>query len=235
MRTKAASYPQSTNPVLVARDGRKTRDALLRVGLHHYKQGGYEATSLRKITEELGITVAATYYHFRSKDELLVAAFKRDLEFLRTAHEKCSADLSVPEQLWTFVQLHTRLQRTDETTAHQPYGAPLLVNSIPVDAAQPLIEIIRSIRDRLRGIIAAGVRNKCFDKVNPTATSYAIFGMSHQINYWYHPGGALDLDRLSIMYADFALRIVGAEAVRNHAQLLKRTSAALLEASAEHG
>jgi AcrR family transcriptional regulator len=34
---------------------------------------GYDATSLREIAERLGVTKAALYYHFRSKDEILRA------------------------------------------------------------------------------------------------------------------------------------------------------------------
>lgn len=214
------------------RDGRHTKGALLRVGLRQYKENGYAATSLRKITDELGITVAATYYYFRSKDELLVAAFKHELELLQAAHDNVSAELSLRERLWTFVQLHTTLQRPEHVNRSLPYGASLLVNSISPDSAKPLIEIMRTIRNRLREIIAAGVRDKSFEKVNPTATAYAIFGMSQQINHWYHPGGSLDINQLATMYADFALRIVGAEPIRNRAQLQKLTAAALIEAGA---
>lgn len=233
MGTKAqdhAAAPEST--LLVSRDGRLTKDALLRVALRHYLESGYEATSLRRITQELGITVAAMYYHFGSKDELLVAAFRRNLEYLQTAHDHISAELSARERLWTFVQLHTRLQRSQNATHRQPYSASLLMSSIPAESAKPLATIMRSIRDRLRDIIAQGIRDKSFDKVQPTATAYAIFGMSHQINYWYRPDGAVDINKLSAMYADFALRIVGTEPVRNRTQLQNLATAALQEAGA---
>lgn len=222
----------SKHPQLATRDGKLTKDALLKVALRQYQENGYEATSLRKITEELGITVAATYYYFQSKDQLLVAAFRRNLERLHAAHDNVGQSLSEAERLWTFVQLHTRLQRGEDVAHRQPYTASLLLNSLPPDAAEPLAKIMRSIRDRLRNIIAEGIRAKAFEKVNTTATAYAIFGISHQLNIWYKPGGPLDLEKLSAMYADFALRIVGAQPVRNRVQLQKLTQAALEEADA---
>ena len=223
---------RSRHPHLMTRDGKLTRDALLKVALRQYLESGYEATSLRKITEELGITVAATYYYFSSKDELLVEAFRRNLERLRSAHDNVGQSLSDPERLWTFVQLHTRVQRSEDAGRRQRYSASLLVNSLPPAAAEPLAQIMRSVRDRLRNIIAAGIRAKAFEKVNTTATAYAIFGMSHQLNSWYRPGTALDLEKLSTMYADFALRIVGSEPIGNRVQLQKLAQAALAQADA---
>jgi AcrR family transcriptional regulator len=215
---------------LIARDGKITRDALLKVALRHYLVSGYEATSLRKITQELGITVAAIYYHFASKDELLVAAFRRNLMCLQTAHDLVGVALSSSERLWTFVQLHTRLQRSDDVVGRQLYSASLLRHSLPPTFVEPLSAIMRSIRDRLRNIIAQGIREKSFCKVDVTATAYAIFGMSHQLNTWYRPDGALDLDKLAAIYADFALRLVGAEPVKNRARLQQLTASALAEA-----
>jgi AcrR family transcriptional regulator len=48
-----------------------TRTKIQRVGLRLFTEHGYEATSLREIAEELGVTKAALYYHFRSKDEII--------------------------------------------------------------------------------------------------------------------------------------------------------------------
>ena len=217
---------------MLPRGGAHTKDALLRVALEHYQRHGYEATSLRAITQELGLTVAATYYHFKSKEELLVAAYRRNLEYLQVAHDNIAATLSSPERLWTFVQLHTCLQRSDEGTGRQPYSAALLLDSIPEEYAATLRVIMCRIRDRLRGIITAGIRAKSFDKVNTTAAAYAIFGMSHSVDLWFRPGGALTMEQVATMYADFALRIVGARPVRNRADMQRLTRSALAAAGA---
>ena len=219
--------PSDRHAQLIARDGKVTKDALLNVALRHYLETGYEATSLRKITQELGITVPAVYYHFKSKDELLVAAFRRNLEFLQTAHERFSGELSSAERLWIFVHLHTRLQRADEVVGRRPFSASLLLRSLPPAFAAPLNAIMRDIRDRLRNIIAQGIKDKTFSKLDITATAYAIFGMSHQLNSWYQLGGALDMKQLATMYADLALRMVGAEPVKNRSRLQQLASSAL--------
>jgi AcrR family transcriptional regulator len=48
-----------------------TRERILTVANELFIEQGYEGTSLREIADRLGITKAALYYHFRSKDEIL--------------------------------------------------------------------------------------------------------------------------------------------------------------------
>jgi len=52
---------------------RDTRAEILEVAAELFTEQGYDATSLRQIAERLGITKAALYYHFRSKDDILLA------------------------------------------------------------------------------------------------------------------------------------------------------------------
>jgi AcrR family transcriptional regulator len=47
-----------------------TRLRIQQVALELFAEQGYERTSLREISERLGITKAALYYHFRSKEDI---------------------------------------------------------------------------------------------------------------------------------------------------------------------
>jgi AcrR family transcriptional regulator len=48
-----------------------TRSRIKEVALELFLEQGYEGTSLREIAERLGVTKAALYYHFKSKDEIV--------------------------------------------------------------------------------------------------------------------------------------------------------------------
>jgi AcrR family transcriptional regulator len=48
-----------------------TRTRIQRTALDLFTERGYEATSLREIAEALGVTKAALYYHFKTKEEIL--------------------------------------------------------------------------------------------------------------------------------------------------------------------
>jgi AcrR family transcriptional regulator len=62
--------PATTEPATM-------RDRILDVALDLFIENGYDGTSLREVAEQLGVTKAALYYHFASKDDILMALHLR--------------------------------------------------------------------------------------------------------------------------------------------------------------
>jgi AcrR family transcriptional regulator len=62
-----------------------TRQRILDVALDLFTEQGFDGTSLRQIAEQLGVTKAALYYHFESKDDILMALHMRLHEFGKVA------------------------------------------------------------------------------------------------------------------------------------------------------
>jgi AcrR family transcriptional regulator len=56
---------------------KSTREQILDVALDLFVSQGFETTSLREIAEQMGFSKAALYYHFNSKDDLLMALHLR--------------------------------------------------------------------------------------------------------------------------------------------------------------
>ncbi|MFQ6146969.1 TetR/AcrR family transcriptional regulator [Streptomyces seoulensis] len=52
-----------------------TRQRIQDVALELFAEQGYEKTSLREIAERLDVTKAALYYHFKTKEEIIVSLF----------------------------------------------------------------------------------------------------------------------------------------------------------------
>jgi AcrR family transcriptional regulator len=48
-----------------------TRARIIAVALELFSEHGYEKTSLREIADRLGVTKAALYYHFKTKDDIV--------------------------------------------------------------------------------------------------------------------------------------------------------------------
>jgi AcrR family transcriptional regulator len=62
-----------------------TRSRLRQLALKLFAEQGYEKTSLREIAEQLGVTKAALYYYFKSKEDIvrsLVEDYVADLDQL---------------------------------------------------------------------------------------------------------------------------------------------------------
>ena len=74
--TEATEQP-SRNPI--------GRDGILNVAARLFREQGYGPVSLRKIAEAAGIKAGSIYYHFGSKDEIVLAILD---EGIWTVHEK---------------------------------------------------------------------------------------------------------------------------------------------------
>jgi AcrR family transcriptional regulator len=56
-----------------------TRQQIRIVAMELFAEQGYDKTSLREIAERLGVTKAAVYYHFRTKEEIVGSLFDDQL------------------------------------------------------------------------------------------------------------------------------------------------------------
>ncbi|MFJ7588784.1 TetR/AcrR family transcriptional regulator [Streptomyces sp. NPDC097617] len=53
-----------------------TRQRIQDVALELFAEQGYEKTSLREIAERLEVTKAALYYHFKTKEDIIISIFE---------------------------------------------------------------------------------------------------------------------------------------------------------------
>lgn len=73
----------------------ETRGRIVDTALELIADHGFAATSTREISERLGFTKAALYYHFRTKDDLLAAIVEPVLRDVSRLVEGATADTSV--------------------------------------------------------------------------------------------------------------------------------------------
>jgi len=80
-----------------------TRERVLSVAATLFSERGYAGTSIRDISEVLGLSKAALYYHFKSKDEILAAMVEEPIEAIRGALEE-PRDVTTPEGRQEFIR-----------------------------------------------------------------------------------------------------------------------------------
>jgi AcrR family transcriptional regulator len=85
----------------VATKGERTRAALLDVALKMFRRRGFDETSMRDIAEAAGMSLGASYYYFRSKEEIVFAYY----EDVQREHEQ-----RLPEAWPASVPLAERLR-----------------------------------------------------------------------------------------------------------------------------
>lgn len=92
--------------------GESTRQRILDIALSLFAQRSFAGTSLQMIADELGVTKAAVYHHFHTREELLSALAKPALDEMRVVVEAATA-LRTPHaraeyMLTGFVELAVR-------------------------------------------------------------------------------------------------------------------------------
>jgi AcrR family transcriptional regulator len=65
------------------REPSDTRTRIQAVALELFIEQGYEATSLREIAERLGVTKAALYYHFKTKEDIVASLVQDRIDDLQ--------------------------------------------------------------------------------------------------------------------------------------------------------
>ncbi len=167
-----------TGGAQLAGDSRhQTRAHILEVALELIADRGFAATSTREISERLGFTKAALYYHFRTKDDLLAALVAPALDDLRRLTAGAAApggDATRRALLGGYVALVGRHEKLIRVLSEDPaarHGAPLaaamplygrlvqlLAGTETPDAAQRT-----RVRAALGGVHAALVRRPADD------------------------------------------------------------------------
>ena len=74
-----------------AMQAEQTRQQILETAQRLFVERGYDATSLQLIADELGLTKAAVYYHFRVKSDLLHATMQPGIERIAAVVEEAAA------------------------------------------------------------------------------------------------------------------------------------------------
>ncbi|MFJ3584876.1 TetR/AcrR family transcriptional regulator [Streptomyces sp. NPDC090127] len=85
-----------------------TRQRIQDVALELFAEQGYEKTSLREIAERLDVTKAALYYHFKTKEDILIGLFQ---DLTRPMDELIAWGQTQPRTLETRQEALRRYQR----------------------------------------------------------------------------------------------------------------------------
>ncbi|MFF5567962.1 TetR/AcrR family transcriptional regulator [Streptomyces sp. NPDC012623] len=85
-----------------------TRRRIQDVALELFAEQGYEKTSLREIAERLDVTKAALYYHFKTKEDIIISVFE---ELTRPIDELIEWGAGRPHTLETKQEILRRYSR----------------------------------------------------------------------------------------------------------------------------
>ena len=149
-----------------ARTRTDTRARIQQIAVELFTEHGYEGTSLREIAERLGVTKAALYYHFKSKEDIilsLVLDYQAQIDALiawsreRPGNAETRREILtrymhiVAERSQVFRMLHQN-QAALNTMAE----ALRTLKNAPLQLADQLAGPDAALRDRARAMMALG-------------------------------------------------------------------------------
>ncbi|MFJ6796313.1 TetR/AcrR family transcriptional regulator [Streptomyces sp. NPDC091268] len=181
---------------------------LLVAAVEAFAERGYHATTTRDIAGRAGMSPAALYIHYKTKEELLhrISRIGHDkaLEILETA---ALASGSAAERLDGAVRSFVRWHAAHHTTAR--------VVQYELDALAPehrseIVALRRQSDAAVRRILADGVETGEFDVPDVPGTTLAVLSLCIDVARWFNAAGRRTPDEVGALYADLVLRMVGA-------------------------
>ncbi|MET7852495.1 TetR/AcrR family transcriptional regulator [Streptomyces avermitilis] len=182
---------------------------LLVAAVEAFAERGYHATTTRDIAGRAGMSPAALYIHYKTKEELLHRisriGHEKALEILRPAVEgEGSAAERLSEAVRSFVRWHAGQHTTARVVQYE-------LEALGPDARAEIVALRRQTDAAVRGIIEDGVAAGDFDVPDVPGTTVAVLSLCIDVARWFNVNGPRTPDEVGALYADLVLRMVGAK------------------------
>jgi AcrR family transcriptional regulator len=186
----------------------ETARRLLRSAVECFAQRGYHATTTRDIAAGAALSTAGVYVYFRSKEELFY-------RLARTGHDEAlelmraviATRRTPAEQLAGIVSGYTAWQ------ARRYKSGRVVVYELSALTPDHQAEIIvtrQEIDSIVRDVLNRGVADGSFAVTDIPGTALAIMSLAVDVSRWYGPGLRRQPEDVGRLYAELALRMVGA-------------------------
>lgn len=170
------------------------RQQILAVAVQVFNEQGYDATSVAALAGRLGLTKAAMYHHFDSKEQLLEVALDRALGGLEGVLRAPDATEGTAIGRLEAV-VHGAVQ---VLVAELPYVTLLLRVRGNSDVERAALARRRAFDQRVTALVLqAQQEGSVRSDVSASVVTRLIFGMVNSLVEWYRPGGAEGADELS--------------------------------------
>ncbi|MCS0636062.1 TetR/AcrR family transcriptional regulator [Streptomyces sp. LP05-1] len=191
--------------------GEVTPDAarrLLVAAVAAFAERGYHATTTRDIAGRAGMSPAALYIHYKTKEELLH-------RISRIGHVKALAILEgaaggpggaadrLADAVRSFVRWHAGRYDTARVVQYE-------LDALGPEHRAEILELRRRSDAAVRRILEDGVREGEFDVPDVPGTTLAVLSLCIDVARWFNTRGRRTPDEVGALYADLVLRMVGA-------------------------
>lgn len=187
-----------------------TRELVRRTSLGLFSRLGFNATGMRLIAQESGVSISTVYHYISSKDELLHDLLRENLSVLfAEASRALQGRRSPRDKIRALVDVHVTIHATDRELCKV---SDRELRSLSEDARKDVVELRDTYEALWRNTILQGQKENVFQFEDLTITTHALLEMCTGIVHWYQPEGRLAVKELVKLHQDLALRLLGSDA-----------------------
>ena len=163
------------------------REKILLTAKSLFIQQGYHGLAMRQISEAVGVSKAALYYHFKDKEELFLAILDIYLNEIESAIDDIqSKRLSSSEQLRMFVEYI--LSQPAEQRAVMRLGSQEMAQ-LSASSRKSFGKVYREkFIGKLIAIFQAGIESGELKSLNAEVATWALLGIMYPYFYPAHTG-----------------------------------------------
>lgn len=198
---------EDQSPDLWSADLADVERRLLTSAVRCFAANGYHATTTRDIATGVGLSPAALYVHFRSKELVL-------FEIMRAAHERalaCIKDPSIEAAGGAAERLAAMVSRYTAWHARHHVAARVSQYELPGLTPEHYDEIIKLrhlTNDVFRAAVEHGATEGAFAPGDVNRLVRGMLSLSIDLVRWYRLDGPDSPEQLGDFYAELALRMV---------------------------
>jgi AcrR family transcriptional regulator len=173
-----------------------------------FAERGYHATTTRDIAGRAGMSPAALYIHYKTKEELLfqISSVGHRLS-LGILQEAAAGEGTPAERLATAVHSFVRWHAQRHTTARV---VQYELGALGEEHYAEIVALRREVDRTVRSIIQDGVAAGDFDVPDIPGTTLAVLSLCIDVARWFTADGRRTPDEVGELYADLVLRMVTA-------------------------
>lgn len=181
-----------------------TARAIVVAAIDSFADRGFHATTLRHIAAGSGLSTAALYVHFRSKDEVLFEVSRRGharaLGLVRDAAAQGPPEHAFRTLVYAFSRWHAE-QRTVARVVQYEFAA------LGPEHREQVTELRRATERVVRGVVAEAIGGSAEDAATRGVCT-AVLSLGVDVARWFGPAGPYTPDGVGRLYCELAERML---------------------------
>ena len=195
-------------------DNRSVRDKILAAAVQLFAEYGYHAATMRDIAQIAGIQSASIYYHYPSKQTLLVEIMETHMRKLNANLERIvSKPHEVQQRLYEAISNHILLHTTYKS---EFFIIDTEIRALEGDNRGKILAMRDYYEDLIQGLLHEGMEQGVLCQTDVKISSYAIIAMCTEVAQWFRPSGRLNVQQVIEIY--FQMITKGLLIIKDHAE-----------------